>query len=279
MNWVGYRTSAAVLGLALAGCGQAGPRPERDGPTLRLAAVQFDARPEDAEHNLAAMERLCREAAGRGARLVLFHENGLLDYGGRIRELAEPVPDGPASRRLAALAAELDVWIGAGLAERDGERVFLTHAFFGPEGFAGRYRKTWLFPNPDDPRRDEPAHFDAGTGPAALELAGARVVALICSDADAPECVAEVRALAPELVLFPNNRSNLPAPEAFAELARSLDAPLVLANRAGTSWQYACNGGSCVLDREGRVLARANRDGEEEVLLVDVPLLPGPDDR
>lgn len=244
------------------------------GPSLRVAAVQFDARPQEPERNLAAMERLARAAAEGGARLVLFHENALLDYGPRVRELAEPVPDGHACRRLAALAAELEVWIGAGLPERDGDRVYVTHAFFGPEGYVASYRKTWLFHSKDH-RRDEWAHFDPGTGPAAFELAGLRTVVLICSDAESRRCLEDLGALDPELVLFPNNRSNLHEPETFANIARRARAPVVLANRGGRSWQYDCNGGSCVLAADGSTLARANRVGREEILICDVPLGAG----
>jgi len=247
--------------------------PEKhEGPTLRVAAVQFDARPEAPAENLATMERLCRTAAERGARLVLFHENGLLDYGDRVRELAQPVPDGPACRRFAELAAELSVWIGAGLAERDGERVYVTHAFFGPAGYVARYRKTWLFHTSDDPRRDEWAHFDPGTGPAAFDLAGLRTVVLICSDAESQRCLELLEALEPELVLFPNNRSNLPAAHSFASIAQRLGAPLVLANRTGKSWQHDSNGGSCILAADGSTLARANRVGKEEILICDIPV-------
>ncbi len=241
------------------------------GRSLRVAAVQFEARPQDPQHNRAEMERLARAAAERGAELVLFHENSLLDYGPRVPELAEEVPGGPTCRRLAALAAELELWIGAGLAERDGGRVFVTHAFFGPAGFVARYRKTYLW-HSDDRRRDEWAHFDPGAGPAVFELAGIRVAALICADEESARCVSQVAALEPELVLFPNNRSNLHGPETFAHLAVRTGAPVVLANRSGSDGHYDFNGGSLVLAADGSLLARANRVGREEILVCDVPL-------
>jgi N-carbamoylputrescine amidase len=279
------RRALALLALGLAGCGGGSPSdaetflaPERAhaGPTLRVAAVQFDARPGEPEHNRGRMLELVRAAAERDAELVLFHENALLDYGPRVRALAEPVPDGPTCRALDALARELGVWIGAGLAERAGEQVHVTHAFFGPDGYVGRYRKTWLFRSPSDPYRDEWAWFDPGDGPALLEIAGLSTAVLICADADSARQVERIAALAPELVLFPNNRSRLPGPERFADLARRVGAPVVLANRVGRSWQHACKGGSLVLAADGRLLARANRAGREEILVYDVPLDGGP---
>jgi predicted amidohydrolase len=274
-----------VAGLAACGPG-AGPaddagfaRPAPPGArTLRVAAVQFDARPEEPERNRQAMERLLREAVAGGARLVLFHENGLVDYGPRVHELAEEVPGGPTSRHFAGLAAELGVWVGIGLPERAEDpggapRYHITQAYFGPAGYVGRYRKAWLFHNRHERRRDEWAFYDPGEGPSELlELAGLRTATLICADADSERCLRRLRELGPELVLFPNNRSDFHAPETFADVARRAGAPLLAANRSGDSWQHACNGGSFLLDREGRTLARANRAGRDEVLICDLPL-------
>lgn len=248
------------------------PLPPWNGPTLRVAAVQFDARPEEKAHNLAQMERLARAAVARGARVVLFHESSLVDYTLRVPELAEPVPQGPSCRRMIALARELDAVLAFGLSERAGARQHITHVFVGPDGPLHAYRKTWLFRNEDGGLRDEWARYDPGTGPAPFEIDGVRATALICSDAFSHRCVERVRALEPQIVFFPNNRSSLPLPPSFAELARRVRAPLVVANRCGRSWRFECIGGSTILDANGRALAQANRDGREEIVLADVPI-------
>ena len=59
----------------------------------------------------------------------------------------------------------------------------------------------------------------------------------------------------------------------FAELgklARELEAPVLVANRVGNSWANYTNGGSVVYGRDGNVLAQANREGHEEILLHDL---------
>jgi predicted amidohydrolase len=239
---------------------------------LRIAVAQIDVRPGDVERNLASMERLARQAAAEGAQVVLFPEGSLVDYHEDVRALAEPYPDGPSTSRMAALARDLGLAIGFGLPERSGDLVYLSHAFVDADGPIAVARKTALFASPRDELRDEPRWFEPGSGPVAFELAGLRAVALLCNDGEVEDVVSRAGALAPELVLFPNNRSNLPEPSAFATLARELGAPVVLANRVGLSHQYDCNGGSCVLAADGSILAAANRRGREELIVVDVPV-------
>jgi hypothetical protein len=47
---------------------------------------------------------------------------------------------------------------------------------------------------------------------------------------------------------------------------------MLVTNRVGKSWTYACQGGCVAFDRQGNVLAKANRQGGEEVLMVDLKI-------
>lgn len=99
--------------------------------------------------NLALAERLTREAAGRGARLValpeLFFWNGPKE---REAEAAEPIP-GPTTEALGSLARELHiVLIGGSILERTDERAkaFNTCVAFDRSGaLIAAYRKIHLF--------------------------------------------------------------------------------------------------------------------------------------
>lgn len=117
--------------------------------TVKVALVQFDAVPEQSERNLREMDRLIRQAAFQGARIVMFHELTLSDYTSRLDDFAESVPDGPACKRMGNLARELNCYVSFGLSEKDGKkndvRFYITQVFFGPNGFVYRYRKTWLW--------------------------------------------------------------------------------------------------------------------------------------
>jgi predicted amidohydrolase len=253
------QTSAAEAG--------AGPR------TWRVALVQFDAVPEQPERNLKEMERLARQAVSQGARLVMFHEGTLTDYTPRLNALAERVPDGPACQRVAALAKQLRCFISFGLSEREGDRFFITQVFFGPEGLAHRYRKAWLWrEEKDGGYRNEHARHDPGPGPERFAIDGIVATCFICADGEAPRCIQRAKALHPQLVFYPNNRGGLPDFAIFGARAKEIGAPMLVTNRVGKSWIHSCNGGCVAFDSRGNVEAKANRQGREEILMVDLAI-------
>ena len=92
---------------------------------LKLGTVQFHHRANDKAYNLSVVERFSREAAATGVKILAFPEMCVTGYWharnlGRkeLDALAEVVPDGDATRRMMALARELDMAIGVGLIER-----------------------------------------------------------------------------------------------------------------------------------------------------------------
>ncbi len=242
-------------------------------PTVRVAIVQFDAKPEDVAGNRAKMVDLARQARTNRARWILFHEGALCDYSEQIDRFAEPVPQGESTQTFADLARELDCVISFGLSEVNNERYYISQIFVGPEGFFHRYRKTWIWSEPSDRGfRNEWARYDPGTGPTAFEVDGVRATCFICSDGESPRCLTRARALEPQVVFYPNNRRAMPEFAELGKLARELEAPVLVANRVGNSWVNYTNGGSVVYGRDGNVLAQANREGHEEILLHDLNL-------
>src|SRR5689334_5522665 len=92
---------------------------------MKLALVQLLVEPGAVENNLVRAETLIREAAKRGAEIVLLPEG--LPYGWMdpsAQKSAQPVPTGEHCRFFAALAAELGIYLCTGLVERSGERIF-----------------------------------------------------------------------------------------------------------------------------------------------------------
>jgi predicted amidohydrolase len=244
--------------------------PRRGGSvrTIPVALIQSDSIPEQVERNLHQMEGLAVRAARSGARWIMFHEGTVCDYTPRLKELAEEVPNGTATARMGKLAQRLRCFISFGLSETHQGRYYISQVFVGPNGFLYCYRKTWIWREERDKGyRNEWARYDPGTGPELFQLDGINATCFICADGEAPRCIGRAAELNPQVVFYPNNRARLPDFEVFGQRAKQIKAPMLVTNRVGQSWTEQCVGGCVVYSKSGAVLAKANREGEEEILL------------
>lgn len=237
---------------------------------LRVAVVQFDARPGQVQKNLDSMERLTLQAAEGGAKLVMFHELSTVDYMDDMSPYAERIPDGPTCQRMVDLARRSGCCISFGMPERNGDQLHIAQVFLGPEKYLYHYRKTWLCQmEGDDGYRDEWARYNPGSGPQLFSVAGVRATCFICADGESTRCIEQARALKPELVFFPINRGARRF-HGYPELAARIQATTLVANRVGESHTRDCSGGSMILGADGRIVMQANRDFSEEILFCDV---------
>jgi nitrilase len=129
--------------------------------TTRVAVVQSAPRLFDTAKTLEKFHGLTADAAGRGARLVVFPEAFVggypkgLGFGARMGsrtpegreefrryfDAAVPVP-GPATAAIGDAAREHGVHLVVGAVERAGGTLYCTALFFGPDGsLLGRHRK------------------------------------------------------------------------------------------------------------------------------------------
>lgn len=241
--------------------------------TKRIALVQFDAVPEEKDRNLREMKRLARSAANQNAQWIVFHEGTVCDYTPRLSKFAEPVPSGAATRHIADLAIELGCFISFGLSEVDDNRYYIAQVFVGPEDYLYRYRKTWLCRYPtDDGYRNEWERYDPGTGPEAFEIDGVRATCFVCSDGAAPRCIKRASQVKPKIVFYPHNVRFGVGSKGPAKAAKAIGAPVLYNNRVGRSWTHDSPGGCGVISATGDVLAIANMDGKEEVLIYDLEI-------
>ena len=265
-----------------------------DESVLAVGLVQQSAGPEPA-HNLAATEAAIRDAAGRGARLILLPELFATRYfcqqeDPALFDLAEPVP-GPITERLGRLAGELRVVIVASVFERRAPGLYHnTAVVLDADGsVAGRYRKMHI---PDDPGYYEKFYFtpgDQGFEPVATSLG--RLGLLVCWDQWYPEAARLMALSGATLLLYPTAIGWDPA-DGEAEQARQRDAwitiqrshaianglPVLSCNRtglepdpSGASRGIDFWGSSFVSGPQGEILAMASQT-EPELLLVEIDL-------
>jgi predicted amidohydrolase len=171
---------------------------------VRVAAVQMESAPGDKEANFSKVARLAEEAAARGARIVATPECSLTGYWflrhlslPLLRELAEPVPDGPSSERLRELSARLGVTVGAGLVEATGGDVFHnTYVVAMPDRKLVRHRKLHAFEHPSILPGDEHTVFETPHG--------CRAAILICYDNNIVENVRIAALRGAEVLIAPH---------------------------------------------------------------------------
>ena len=239
-------------------------------PTTKIAAVQIDialGRPDD---NLARIEQRLEEAAGRGARLVVFPECALTGYCFDSREealpLAQPVP-GPATEQVTRACRRLGTFAVFGLLERDTDALYNAAALVGPQGLVGSYRKAHL------PYLGVDRFTTPGNRPFAVHQAGdLRVGMLICYDSSFPEATRVLALLGADVVVLPTNWP--PGAECVAAHGvntRAMENHIyfLTANRVGHERGFDFIGQSKICNCSGAVLASADTR-EETIIYGDV---------
>jgi len=262
--------------------------------TLRIGIVQQSCT-EDRDHNLAVSEAGIRDAASRGAQLVLLQElhTGLYfcqHESTQLFDLAETIP-GPSTEALGALAKELDIVIIGSLFERRAPGLYHnTAVVLERDGtLAGKYRKMHI---PDDPGYYEKFYFTPGDlGFRPIQTSLGKLGVLVCWDQWYPEA-ARLMALAGADLLFYPTAIGWNPDDTDDERNRQRDAwitiqrshavanglPVIVANRTGFEPDPTGSlqgsqfwGSSFAVGPQGEFLAQAGTESGE-VLVVDVDL-------
>nr|CDJ94019.1 Nitrilase cyanide hydratase and apolipoprotein N-acyltransferase domain containing protein [Haemonchus contortus] len=127
---------------------------------MSIAVVQAGSILYDTPATLDKLERLTKEAADKGAKLVLFPEAFIGGYpkgsdfgivlGTRSMEGREEFSkyfnsaieeNGAESRRIAEIAITNSVFIVVGVVERSGGTLYCSMFYYGPDGYMGKHRK------------------------------------------------------------------------------------------------------------------------------------------
>ena len=259
---------------------------------LKTGLVQHRCSADRAE-NMDRSVRGIREAATRGARLVVLQELHCGLYFCQTEDtlhfdLAEPIP-GPATDVLGPLAKELNIVVVASLFERRAPGLYHnTAVVLDADGsIAGRYRKMHI---PDDPGYYEKFYFTPGDlGFSPIDTAVGRLGVLVCWDQWYPEAARLMAMAGAEMLIYPTAIGYDPN-DAEEEQERQRDAwmtiqrshaiangiPVVSVNRVGfeadpsgvgSGAQFW--GSSFVCGCQGEILDAAGKE-EDQVLLIDV---------
>ncbi|HRE00076.1 MAG TPA: nitrilase-related carbon-nitrogen hydrolase, partial [Ilumatobacteraceae bacterium] len=173
---------------------------------VTVAAVQMGMG-EAVADNIATAERLVREAAGRGAQIVLIPElfEGpyfCIDMLPKHFARAHPVQGHPTVEHFRAVAAELGVVLPLSIYERANNATFNTVVIVDADGTVlGTYRKSHI---PDGPGYTEKYYFNPGdTGFRVWRTRYATIGVAICWDQWFPESARVMALQGAELLFYP----------------------------------------------------------------------------
>jgi N-carbamoylputrescine amidase len=219
---------------------------------ITLATIQM-ACGWDAAANIARAEELVRDAARRGARIILLPElfetpYFCIEQDARHLKLARSVDDNPAVRHFSAVARELAVVLPVSFFERAGPAYFNSIAILDADGSRlGIYRKSHI---PNGPGYQEKNYFSPGdTGFKVWQTRYARIGVGICWDQWFPEAARAMALAGAELLLYPT--------------AIGTEPPPALAVNSRDHWQRTQQGHAAA---NLMPLAAANRHGLERSL-------------
>ena len=246
---------------------------------ITVAACQFAA-VEDRSANLAKAESLIREAAKRGAQIVLIQELFETVYFCKEHQpahfdLALPVMEDPAVRRFQQLAQELDVVLPVSIFERAGQAFYNSVAIVDAGGeLLGVYRKSHI---PESPGYHEKFYFSPGdTGFRVWKTRYGTIGVGICWDQWFPESARVMALLGADMLFYPTAIGSEPQDlsiDSQAHWQRAMQGhaasnimPVIAANRIGIEqgqrWPVTYYGSSFVADHEGAILTQATRSDE-----------------
>ena len=251
---------------------------------VTVAALQL-AFSDDIEANIRRVSELVREAAGRGASVILPPELFEGEYFCRVEDEglfanAKPVGEHKAVLAMQALAEALKVTIPTSFFEKDGPHYYNSLAMIGPDGeVQGVYRKSHI---PDGPGYEEKFYFRPGnTGFKVWPAAGTTVGVGVCWDQWYPETARALMLMGAELLFYPTAIGSEPHDtsldtarlwrRAMVGHAVSNVVPVIAANRVGVEHGQQFYGTSFICDERGDILAELDRE-EEGVITATLDL-------
>lgn len=257
---------------------------------VTVAAVQMYCN-RSREENIAAAESSVRQAAEKGAQIILLPELFETWYFCQEKnydayKLATTLEENPAIRRFTQVAAELSVVLPISFFERAGNTTYNTVAVIDADGqILGIYRKTHI---PDDHFYQEKFYFTPGdTGFQVFSTRYGKIGVGICWDQWFPEAARCMALLGAEMLLYPTAIGSEPVLDcdSMPHWRRCMQGhaaanvmPVIAANRIGRevvtpvpannnqSSALVFYGSSFIADETGEIRESADRETEQVLL-------------
>jgi len=242
----------------------------------------------DLPKNVDRAESLVRQAAEKGANIVLIQElfetpYFCIEQQGKHFDLATCLSDNANIKRFQKLAKELNLVLPFSWFEKVNRAFFNSVAMIDADGdILGIYRKSHI---PNGPGYQEKQYFNPGdTGFKVWDTRYAKVGVGICWDQWFPESARCMALMGAEILLYPTAIGSEPPPapplDSCGHWQRVMQGhaganvmPLVASNRIGTETATVdkrCSvtfyGASFIADHTGEIVEMAGRDAEQVLI-------------
>ncbi len=276
---------------------------------IRISTAQFENRSGDKEYNLSVIESLSEKAASQGSDVIAFHECSVTGYTfardltrEQLLAISELIPEGESISKLQKIAAKNNIFVLAGLFEKDNEgRIFKAYVCVGKNGLVARHRKLHPFIH---------EALTPGNSYTIFSLADWKCGILICYDNNVVENVRATALLGAQVIFMPHVTMCTPSPrpgsgfvdpelwknkmENAALLRSEFDGPkgrewlmtwlpsrahdngiyAVFSNPIGMDGDQLKNGCSMIIDPFGRIMAECRSLDNEFVTAKITPEKP-----
>ncbi len=170
---------------------------------IKIATAQFEHKSNNKDYNLSIIDKLSKQAAHQGAKMIAFHECSITGYTfarhlskPQMLDLAEVIPGGKSNDALTRLAKKNDIAILAGLFEKDNDdNLFKAYVCVDKNGLVAKHRKLHPFIN---------SYLTAGDQYTVFEFDGWQCGILICYDNNVIENVRATSLLGANIIFMPH---------------------------------------------------------------------------
>ena len=250
---------------------------------ITVAATQM-ACTDSKDENIAKAEKLVKEAASKGAQIILLQELFETLYFCQVENpdfftIASELESNVAVSHFSSLAKSLGVVLPISFFEKKNQAHYNTVAVIDADGsILGTYRKTHI---PDGPGYEEKFYFNPGdTGFRVWKTQYATIGVGICWDQWFPETARSMALMGAEILLYPTAIGSEPAnpscdsKDHWQICMRGHSAanmvPVIASNRVGKETfdnsSITFYGSSFITDNKGKILVEADRKSETVIL-------------
>lgn len=229
---------------------------------MKVGVFQFTPEFGKQEKNLKKIRNSIKKT---GAKLVVLPELCTTGYQFTCREetekLSEPIPDSETVKYFEEICTEENLYLVAGIAEKEGVHCYNSSVLIGPQGYIGKYRKVHLF-------KEEKKWFSPGnTGYNIWDIGEAKLGMMICFDWIFPEAARSLALQGADVICHPVNLVLPFCQKAMVTRAIENRVFIITANRTGTEKRggkeaLTFTGQSQIVNPGGEVLFRLGEKNE-----------------